>query len=736
MIQKLFHSRLFAIGICATFALAFLLAKKYDERNKAEHYSNADLLVLESGKEPVLEEASIPVVEPKVDKELEFFVSNEFENLDPIIDDPQPEVAQEPREEQSAYPLVARSEPVRSRQNDVIAGPLEDFAIEKRDDFAPIQSEANDSALVEAGEPWDSHLESPVNNRQFNQSRRQSEPVGENPQVSSGSSKVPALLPSASGELNLTARPESAESRPVVRSVVTPSRGTTEPSTAMPGQPTEPVANPPKTGQPKDSGLGSSNFRLAPQPKEGGAFHPHRPETDSRAWLVESSPSDFHPGPIYDGMPYDPYGQINIYEGKTLNATQRPLLEIGRPWYQLGQLSEGYDFLGKHNPVTPQLIVFGDIRTAYASNRQADGTTDSLIATEWNMNWDLRLTSTERFAWFLAPLNDGESNTRYELDNDRYVDEWNADFVFGYFEGDLGALVGGAIGETLPFDLPFAVGVMPLLFQNGVWLEDQFLGVAATIPARHSTRLGISNMDITFFAGFDEILSPAFNNEDDAAKLYGIASFIEANNGYWEIDYAYLEDRDNLRDRSYHNIGIGFTRRYGRWISNSTRIIVNAGQSTAGGPNTADGVLLLSENSLITALPSTVIPYFNFFAGFDRPQKAAGNNVLKNTGILFETDGMTGFPTLDATAQNTYGGAIGVNILPTDFSQQLVLEAAFLGVMGDQADRNAVDDQYGVGARYQLPLNNSVLLRADAMYGFLKSSEDISGVRMELRRKF
>ena len=137
---------------------------------------------------------------------------------------------------------------------------------------------------------------------------------------------------------------------------------------------------------------------------------------------------------------------------------------------------------------------------------------------------------------------------------------------------------------------------------------------------------------------------------------------------------------------------------------------MNAGQSTEGGPNTADGVLLLSENSLITAFPSTIVPYLNMFAGFDRPQKAAGANVLRNTGILFESDGLTGYPTLDDTARNTFGGALGINILPRDFSQQLVLETAYVGVMGDAADRFAQGDQYGLGARYQLPLNNSTIL--------------------------
>jgi hypothetical protein len=245
-------------------------------------------------------------------------------------------------------------------------------------------------------------------------------------------------------------------------------------------------------------------------------------------------------------------------------------------------------------------------------------------------------------------------------------------------------------------------------------------------------------MDITFFAGYDKLNSPAFQGDDSAARVMGVATFIEALNGYFEVDYAFLDDRTG-QDRSYHNMAIGYTRRYGRFISNSTRIIVNAGQQS-NVPGTADGVLLLSENSLITGSPSTVVPYFNMFAGFDRPQSvgrnAAAGGILRNTGILFESDNLTGYPTLDATANDTFGMALGLNLLADEFAQQLIVEVAALGVMGDDANRNAVGDQYGVGVRYQLPLTNSVIFRADAMVGFLRGDEDINGGRMEIRKKF
>jgi hypothetical protein len=483
--------------------------------------------------------------------------------------------------------------------------------------------------------------------------------------------------------------------------------------------------------------LGSTTYLLAEQPKADGRFQYAPPLMSPGAAQVDYSHYDFSADPIcWDH--YDSAAQQNVYEGKSLNRNQRPIIEWFKPWYQRGQLRPGNTLLGTHNPLIPQFLVYGDYRTGWASNT-ANGNNFSVWAHRLNLDFDLRLTSTERIHWFMTPLNRGPNFTRLINDGDpTFVSELNPDVLFGFFEGDLGAIWGGLTNQTLPFDLPVALGVMPLLFQNGVWLEDAFLGVAATIPARNSPKLDISNMDTTFFVGFDNISSPAFNNENSAARMYGVATFIEAWGGYVEMNYAYLQDRREL-DRSYHNSSVAYTRRFGTWLSHSTRVINNAGQDPNGIEQTADGTLLLWENSLITNYPSTRIPYFNFFAGFDRPQSAArdplAGGVLRNTGILFETDGLTGYPFLDDTANNTLGGAVGLNLLADDFSQQLVLETAAVLPMADKVSQ-AGDPQYGFGLRYQIPLNNSVILRSDAMYGIQESGNDLQGVRVELRKKW
>ena len=98
------------------------------------------------------------------------------------------------------------------------------------------------------------------------------------------------------------------------------------------------------------------------------------------------------------------------------------------------------------------------------------------------------------------------------------ADELDADTDTLFFEGDLGYMVGGWTGRYAPFDLPIAAGLIPLLFQNGVWMEDAIVGVAATLPARNNPMLDWSNFDITFFAGFDQVTCPAFAASNAAAN--------------------------------------------------------------------------------------------------------------------------------------------------------------------------------------------------------------------------
>lgn len=454
----------------------------------------------------------------------------------------------------------------------------------------------------------------------------------------------------------------------------------------------------------------------------------------------------FRPDPRYDENRYDSRRQINIYGGKTRMDAPRPALELGRPIYKEGPYQPGINLLGRKNLLFPAFSAFGDLRTAVGWNDNGALET-GLVATRLNLDLDLKLTATERIHAQLRPFDQGGVFTKYEFfGDDRQQDDVRTDLNLEnlFLEGDLGAIAAGISNRYNGIDLPFSLGFQPLLFQNGVWFEDAFVGGAFAIPALNSKLLDISNMDFSFFGGFDKVTTPAILDDqgalaDHSVAVYGAAAFIEANEGFWEAGFGRIDGEDGFDELSYNSATVAFTRRYGRHLSNSLRAIYTFDQDRDNSvQQTADGWIFLVENSLITSKPSTFIPYANFWAGFDRPQPLADDTgILKNTGITFETNALTGFPRLDDTGHDTFGGAIGLEYLFA-LDQQLIAEVSTVQIMGDANDlgRAARDDQYGFGLRYQIPISPSWIVRADAMYGFRRNDDDIAGVALELRFKF
>lgn len=486
----------------------------------------------------------------------------------------------------------------------------------------------------------------------------------------------------------------------------------------------------------------------------------HSPE----ARVIDHDHGVFRPDPS-GARPFDAAEQWVIYGGKHAVTTQRPLLELGRELYVQGPFQPGIDTLGEKNLIWPWLMVFGDWRVAYGQNdrgNQVGGDEEvGSIATQLTLDIDVKLTATERIHLVTRPFekngdfsrinlrggSDGDADdSAGKLDGDIDLDG-NLDAFF--FEGDLGALKTGFTGRESSFDMPFTFGLIPLLVQNGVWIEDAFQGLAFTIPAKNSPALGISNYDITFFSGWRDVTTGAARPtatrplggtiEESDVAIFGANTFIEANEGYWEAGYGFTNVADGADgqngDFDYHNVTVAFTKRYGSYISNSVRGIWNFGQDASS--KTADGFLLLIENSLITHKPSTLVPYANFFVGFNRPQAlaraAAAGGVLKNTGINYETDGLTGFPKLDDTGHDAWGGAVGLEYL-FDLDKQVVFEVAAQDSHG--AKSNAMDGELGFGVRVQYPISHRFIVRADAILAEVRGEEDLAGIRLEFRWKF
>lgn len=506
------------------------------------------------------------------------------------------------------------------------------------------------------------------------------------------------------------------------------------------------------TGSAGDAGMEGESVHVWQAPSYVGA-------TDSKADKADAELSKsnndarkedirlhaaFQPDPQYEKK-YNPEEQAQIYGGKTLVDPPRPLLEFGREQYTSGLYDQSSTLFGDLNPLLPGLAIYGDWRTAVAYN-QNNGKEIAQIATRLNLDIDFKFTATERIHAFLTPVQKNNQFSRFEFggaDADRkFNDEFDINPQTLFFEGDFGSIYSGFSGRESSVDLPFTFGLFPLFLQNGIWANDAILGAAVTLPAKNSAVLGIANFDITAFAAFDDVDNADIIGRDGkvdehSANLYGLTAFIDAFDGYIETGYGLVqgvEEQDGLLE---HFVTAAYTRRWANTLSNSTRLFANFGDDKGIKGTNADGFAIISENSLISGLPSTLLPYANFFVGVDNPKPLVdGNNagILKNVGINFETDALTGYPKLDDTGSNAYGGAIGLQYL-FNLDQQIVVEVATVQPFEDDGI-GTKDPQYAVGLRYQVPINRAWLFRADATYQILESAEDNFGLRTEVRRKF
>ena len=469
---------------------------------------------------------------------------------------------------------------------------------------------------------------------------------------------------------------------------------------------------------------------------------------------IQHSPSVFRGDPQYGAQAYDARQQWLIYGGKKAVDTPRPLLELGRDFLTAGPYESGWP---------SHFIVYGDLRAPVGSGQIPGGTgvdDQSILvaALQLNLEVDWKLTSATRIHGLVQPFqsnlegkptfsrfSSGSTNLDDGLEfvhifqrcADEGCDALEAVDEFGtlFLEGDLGTSLG------LGVDLPFALGKIPMIFQNGVWVEDAFLGGALTFPAKNSKTWDISNFDITFFGGFDGVDSRAAV-QDHKLAIMGSNLFMDAGQGYWELGYGFSLDRDaGDIDLSYHSATLAFSRRYFDRVSNSIRLIGNFGQADEV---TANGLAILVESSLVSYSPSTLIPYFNLFLGLDRPQALAkATGLLRNTGLAYEVDVLNLVPFMNDDAHDAVGGALGVEYL-FNLDQQIVLEAAAsFGLCDASADdscaRVGARDEAALTFRHQVPLAKAWLLRTDGILGALDpldGADVFAGLRIELRRKF
>ena len=231
-------------------------------------------------------------------------------------------------------------------------------------------------------------------------------------------------------------------------------------------------------------------MRSSPHDAMLNSMPPTNPLRRSARAARPYSSDDFSPDPFCEPCRTTRVPSKASTAASTSIPTQRPLIEWGMPLYDTGPVPPPSLDCGPTNPSLPRFYLYGDYRAAAAYNEQ-NGHDKGVLANRLNLEWDLWLTSTERFHMFTGPLQRDNDFKRVEFDDGdaEFFDEldfFDADTDTLFFEGDLGYMLGGWTGRYAPFDMPITVGLIPLVFQNGVWMEDAIVGAAVTIPARNS----------------------------------------------------------------------------------------------------------------------------------------------------------------------------------------------------------------------------------------------------------
>ncbi len=427
---------------------------------------------------------------------------------------------------------------------------------------------------------------------------------------------------------------------------------------------------------------------------------------------------------------------------------QRPklLLELGNPYLGTGNIKPGFT-LPTGAVWQPTLILFGSLRTAIQSFEL-----DSFRVTEWANRLDLfanlQLSGTERLvvgfrnfdrdgrftSYILEPSTSDPEFLALFGDDDAFRDELNGEIESLYFEGDFGEIFPGVdqkdFGRT---DIGFSVGRQPLIFQEGMLINDSIDGLGLT----RNTLLprNTSNFRATFFVGAGDVHRN--NIEDPDAELFALLTSTDLRRSTVDADLAYVSGGASSGDLL--GFGLSAVQRIGK-LNTSFRVLGSYAVDDKTAFST-DGVLLFSEVSF-TPHYSQDLAYFTTFLALDEYSAVAAGPAsggpLGRAGISFAAVGLGNYGApLSSRAREVVGGAVGYQkFYGVEKRRQLLAE---LGLRAGTS--STVSNQAAAVVRYQMAVGRRTVLVWDGFASYLEglgNTGDASGFggRFELIFKF
>ena len=352
-----------------------------------------------------------------------------------------------------------------------------------------------------------------------------------------------------------------------------------------------------------------------------------------------------------------------------------------------------------------------------------------------NFDQDGRFTS-----YILEPdPGDPAFQAAFGDDGDRFREELNTEIQSLYFEGDFGEIFprldSGDFGRT---DVGFSIGRQPLLFQEGMLIEDSIDGVGLT----RNTLLpkGTSNFRATLFVGVNEIHRA--NVEDRDAEMVALLTSTDVRRSTIDADLVYVSGGQIDEGQAGGDLiagGISAVQRIGT-RNTSLRLLASHALDEETFQAT-DGALLFGELSWTPHYTDDLI-YFTAFVAVDEFSSAARGPAtggpLGRAGINFAAVGLGSFGApLSSRARDVAGGAFGYQKFYGATKRRQLLAEVGLRV-GTTAD---VADSAAAALRYQMALGRRMVLVWDGFVGqrdggAFAGGETLYGGRFELVVKF
>jgi len=458
-------------------------------------------------------------------------------------------------------------------------------------------------------------------------------------------------------------------------------------------------------------------------------YVPFKTEKD----IVQSRKQVYNP----DAKSANPATESRRKSDKLLPARPKLLVESSDGFLDTGKLDAGFTI-----PIIG--AVWQPRLWAYLINRTTAQTFDSgrgnakretEIANRLDLFFNLQLTGTEKILLGLRPVdkNRPDKFTRYTFSG---ADKgFNENFRFGletlFFEGDLGSLfpVLDKAG-VLPIDLGFTVGRQPVVFQEGILINDTIDAVG--FIRNNIAFPGTSNLRVSGMWGWNRL-----DRNDDARNakenMFGLFIAADAHLSTYNLDTIYVNDSRN-GDGLY--VGASAIQRL-PWLGGlSTAFRINSSfalDQEIPGNVVGDGVLLTSELSK-NVKGSDDIVYFNSFLGLGNFTQAGREAVvggpLANTGILFASPNLStyGAEINPFTPDDVVGGAIGYQAFWDDKRRNLILEMA-----GRHDLSGNGFDSLGFGFQMQQAVGRHVQLTFEGFYTINENNDDGLGARAEIQ---